>query len=96
MWNNEVNYELEGKDGTRITCTTLQVIKNLVSRIERDYEETNQSSENIMLPFEFIIGSLFPNCYNNIKDTITQSYIEGYAAGVSNTMKEIEAENDKT
>ena len=34
-----------------------------------------------MLPFEFIIGSLFPTSYNAIKDIMTKQYIEGYQAG---------------
>jgi hypothetical protein len=87
MWNDNITYEVEDENGTRITCTTLQTVEKLVERIKKDYEGVNTFSEEIMLPFEFIIGSLFPNSYNNIKDAMAQQYIEGYQAGL--------AENDK-
>ena len=76
MWNSEITYEIEGENGTRITCTTLGALDRLVNRVRKDFEDTED--EQIMLPFEFIIGSLFPSCYNSIKETMTQQYIEGY------------------
>ena len=40
-----------------------------------------------MLPFEFIVGSLFPSSYNSIKDMMTKQYIEGYQAGFEEGLK---------
>lgn len=81
MWNGEITYEIQGENGTRITCTTLATLEKIVQRVGKDFKNTEATSETIMLPFEFIIGSLFPNSYNDIKDMMTKQYIEGYEAG---------------
>lgn len=82
MWNCEITYEIEGEDGTRITCTTLATLEKLVERTKKDFESQGTPAEEILLPFEFIIGSLFPSCYNSIKEVVTQQYIEGYNTGL--------------
>lgn len=95
MWNNEITYEIEGENGTRITCTTLSHLEKIVEKTKRDFENQDTSPEYIMLPFEFIIGSLFPTSYNAIKDIMTKQYIEGYQAGFEeglNTKKETKGE----
>ena len=81
MWNDAITYDMEAEDGTRITCTSLGAIERLVERIQRDFKDTNSTADEIMLPFEFIIGSLFPNSYNAIKDAMAMQYIEGFKAG---------------
>ena len=81
MWNNEITYEIEGENGARITCTTLASLERIVEKTKRDFENQDISPEYIMLPFEFIIGSLFPASYNAIKDMMTKQYVEGYQIG---------------
>lgn len=80
MWNPEITYEINGEDGVRITCTTLGAINRMAEQVRRDFNE-DISDEEILLPFEFIIGSLFPASYKDIKDTLTYQYIEGYNKG---------------
>lgn len=87
MWNSEITYEIEGENGTRITCTTLATLEKIVERTKKDFEEKDATPETIMLPFEFIIGSLFPSSYNSIKDMMTKQYIEGYQAGFEEGLK---------
>lgn len=82
MWNSEITYEIESENGTRITCTTLAALESIVEKTKRDFENTEATAGEIMLPFEFIIGSLFPTSYNAIKDLMTQQYIEGYKEGL--------------
>ena len=77
MWNPEITYEINGEDGARITCTTLGAINRMSERLRQDFHE-HLSDEEILLPFEFIIGTLFPDCYNSIKEAMTLQYIEGY------------------
>ena len=74
MWNNEITYEIEGENGTRITCTSFSALKKLTERLEKDLQQDAET----LLPFEFIIGSLFPNCYNDIKDFATKQFLDGY------------------
>lgn len=81
MWNDNINYEIEGENGTRITCTSLAALEGLVERLKKDVETNNTYSENMMLPFEFIIGSLFPASFEAVKDAMTQQYIDGYNKG---------------
>ena len=92
MWNSEITYEIEGENGTRITCTTLATLEKLVERTKKDFEKDGSTSEQIMLPFEFIIGSLFPTSYNAIKDAMTQQFIDGYNSGYENGFKEAKEE----
>ena len=89
MWNPEITYEINNEDGARITCTTLASLDKIVKKVRTDFSEEIKNEE-IMLPFEFIIGSLFPSSYNAIKDIMTQQYIEGYNKGYE------EGKNDKT
>ena len=80
MWNPEITYEINKEDGARITCTTLASLDKIVKKVRTDFSEEIKNKE-IMLPFEFIIGSLFPSSYNAIKDAMMQQYIEGYNKG---------------
>ena len=89
MWNPEITYEINNEDGARITCTTLASLDKIVKKVRTDFSEEIKNEE-IMLPFEFIIGSLFPSSYNAVKDVMTQQYIEGYNKGYE------EGKNDKT
>jgi hypothetical protein len=91
-WNDAVNYEIEGEGGVRITCVPLSSVESLVERIKKDYEAMGHTEKEIMLPFEFIIGSLFPNAFNNIKETMTQEYIAGFQDGVAEGLKNKETE----
>ena len=89
MWNPEITYEINNEDGARITCTTLASLNKIVKKVRTDFSEEIKNEE-IMLPFEFIIGSLFPSSYNAVKDVMTQQYIEGYNKGYE------EGKNDET
>lgn len=89
MWNPEITYEINNEDGARITCTTLASLDKIVKKVRTDFSEEIKNEE-IMLPFEFIIGSLFPSSYDAIKDVMMQQYIEGYNKGYE------EGKNDKT
>lgn len=80
MWNPEITYEINNEDGARITCTTLASLDKIVKKVRTDFSEEIKNEE-IMLPFEFIIGSLFPSSYDAIKDAMMQQYIEGYNKG---------------
>ena len=89
MWNPEITYKINNEDGARITCTTLASLDKIVKKVRTDFSEEIKNEE-IMLPFEFIIGSLFPSSYNAIKDAMMQQYIEGYNKGYE------EGKNDET
>ena len=91
MWNPEITYEIEGEDGTRISCTTLASLDKIVKKVRTDFPEDTKNEE-IMLPFEFIIGSLFPTSYNAIKDAMTQQFIDGYNSGYENGFREAKEE----
>lgn len=81
MWNEAINYDIEGKDGTRLTCVNLASIEKMVDRLHKDFE--GRDSKEVLLPFEFIIGSLFPESYSKLKEVMTLQYIEGYNAGLA-------------
>lgn len=87
MWNPEITYEIEGEDGARITCTTLASLNKIAEKVRKDFSK-DFKDEEIMLPFEFIIGSLFPVSYEAIKEVMTQQYIAGYNAGIEEGKQE--------
>lgn len=85
MWNSNINYEINMEDGYRISTVPLTVLKSLINKVEKDLEDTN---EEILLPFEFIIGSLFPEAFSSMKDAMTKQYIEGYNKGFEDKVHE--------
>ena len=91
MWNSDITCNINAEDGTRITCTTLASLDKIVKKVRADFPEDTKNEE-IMLPFEFIIGSLFPTSYNAIKDAMTQQFIDGYNSGYENGFKEAKEE----
>lgn len=88
MWNCEVTYDIQGEDGTRITCTSLQTLEKMVEHLKKDFED--RAPETVLIPFEFVVGSLFPDCFNNIKEMATHQYIEGYKEGLAKKEEGIE------
>ena len=87
MWNDKVTYDIEGEDGVRLTCVTLSTLEKMIEKVKKDFGDQN-TADTIMLPFEFIIGSLFPESYNQMKALITSQYIEGYNAGFEEGSRE--------
>lgn len=75
MWNDNVNYETNN----RVDQVTFATLKKIVEKLNEAFKDTDPSE--VIIPFEFIIGSLFPHSYENIKNTLTQQYIEGYNQG---------------
>lgn len=68
-------------------------LKKLVEQIEKQPHLEDKLDET-EISLELIIGSLFPNAYNNLldklKDEHTRGYIEGFNSGISqnpNTVK---------
>lgn len=57
----------------------LKKIKLLLKQIETDTQ-----SDEVDIGFEFICAAFFPQIYDNIKDKITQVYIEGFQDGLKN------------
>lgn len=55
--------------------------KKCLDSIERNFKGTPRKIEDIDISFEYVIGSLFPKSYQNIKDLLTERYIEGYNEG---------------
>lgn len=45
---------------------------------------TNNSDQ---VSFEFIVGSLFPEVYDNIKQKLMQAHAQGYAEGLRDSKK---------
>lgn len=54
------------------------VLKRMISSIERDYGGTPEVIDNLKIPFEYIIGSMFPNILDNINKEITKQYFKGF------------------
>lgn len=57
----------------------LKKIKEVLEQIE-----TDTKSDEVDIGFEFICAAFFPQIYNNIKDKISQAYIEGFQDGLRN------------
>ena len=40
------------------------------------------------IPMEFIISAFFPDAYDNLKNMITQSYMDGFKAGIKSVSED--------
>lgn len=61
---------------------SLSRVKKLVEQLERQKVQLELSEEDdLEVAFEYIIGSLFPMAYQNMKDACRAFYIEGYNEG---------------
>lgn len=54
--------------------TKLSTLKRMIESIEKN----GSPQKDMDISFEFIVGSLFPDALNNMKELCTQKYIEGY------------------
>lgn len=57
----------------------LSVVRQALDKITKELPD--MAEEDIMLNFEFLVGSFFPHALENMRNAITQSYIEGYNEG---------------
>ena len=68
--------------------------KTSVGRIERMINKLKKDNplivdwEKYMLSFEFICASLFPNCYQRIKEEMNNQYTKGYIQGIEDNKNE--------
>lgn len=42
----------------------------------------DKHDDEILISFEFLIGSFFPDVINNVKDSFTRAYADGYKDGI--------------
>lgn len=66
----------ENEIGMAITYKKLKKIVGSLDKIN--------FRDNDMVSFEYIVGSCFPNVYENIQIKIKQAYTQGYADGLKN------------
>ena len=57
-------------------------LKRMVESIENHFVETPERLDEVELSFEYIIGSCFPNVFENIKDALKQEHTKGYIEGL--------------
>ena len=66
--------------------TKLSKIKKLIAQVEKISDV-----EDPTLSFEFLIGSLYPEVYGNVQETIRYARTQGYIdASLSNTREDIQ------
>ena len=66
----------------KMDTVPLSRVKKLVEQLERQKAQLELSEEDdLEVAFEYIIGSLFPTAYQNMKNACRAFYIEGYNEG---------------
>lgn len=53
-------------------------LDDMIKVLNKIKRETSKESEAVMLTFEFICASFFPEIYNNITEKLRDQYIKGY------------------
>lgn len=75
----------EEKKNEFIVPTKFSRLRNMVKSVEKELGGDGIDLDDLDISFEFIVGSLFPQAYqsmlDSLKDEHTLGYIEGYAAG---------------
>lgn len=54
-------------------------VKRALEDIEK--QSAGKKLEHVQISFEYLVGSFFPEIIDNIRQQISQSYIEGYNDG---------------
>ena len=80
-------YEKVEEDNRNIT--TFSHLKRLMNSLEKTLKENG--AEDMEIPFEYLIGSCFPTCLQNIQNELKNQYTLGYLQGKADT----EANMDK-
>lgn len=62
-------------------------LKKIIAQLKK-----NNFKDSDLVSFEYIVGSCFPNIYENIKTEIRTAYTKGYIEGLSS--KEDASNND--
>lgn len=86
MKAREIHQELPEIEGV-----PLQKVKKVIEIFENRMNE--EDVEDAIVPFEYLIGSLYPKIYHNIMETINKKYGEGYIQGRQDMKNEIESNN---
>ena len=82
---------------TNLANVKLSTVKSMLIELEKFCENSKLDYNECEVSFEFLIGSLYPQVYQNILNTIKDSYSLGYVVGINSIIKEMENENaDKT
>jgi hypothetical protein len=77
---------MKNKDLDTIKLSTLE---KAIKKIKKEIAPNKDCD----ISFEFIIGSFFPKILENIKDTFTTNYMEGYKAGKEEAKNESQRNN---
>jgi hypothetical protein len=60
-----------------------------ISDVEKLIQKVKQTTdENVEVSFEFIIASLFPTSWQNIQNTLSYQYTQGYIQGQKDAEEE--------
>lgn len=68
----------------------LHKIKKVIEIYENRMMKNGIDSTESEVPFEYLIGSLYPKIYHNMMETINKKYGEGYTQGREDMKNEIE------
>ena len=67
--------------------TSVGRIERMINRLKKDNPLINDW-EKYEVSFEFICASLFPNCYQRIKEEMNNQYTKGYLQGIEDNKNE--------
>ena len=63
---------------------SLSRVKKLVEQLERQKTQLELSEEDdLEVAFEYIIGSFFPDVWNNIQQALKDEHTKGYIEGLN-------------
>lgn len=62
------------------SCVNLNKLELIVKELKE--------KEITEVPMEYIISAFFPDAYDNIKNAVTQSYMDGYKAGLKSVLED--------
>lgn len=68
----------------KMDIVKLSRLKKIVECLEAFYKDEKDAD----VSFEFLIGSCFPNCYDNVQKEIRRQYTLGYLEGIKHNESE--------
>ena len=66
-----------------LSSVKLSKIENAIKSIKAHFKDEPERIEDIEVSFEYIIGSFFPDVWNNIQQALKDEHTKGYIEGLN-------------
>lgn len=63
-------------------------VEKCLESIRFHFKDEPERLDDVVLTFEYVMASFFPNIFNNVKEAMAQEYIRGFNEGCKTILAE--------